>query len=314
MTTPEESLKIFSVFIILISSFVGISFPIWLVRIDNVRVKSAFDLLRCISIGLILGVTLLHMLPEANEMLGEAEVSEGHTAHEDHEEDESGGHGHAHAYPYSLLFASLGVCLMLFLEQVAVHLTEQAPRADDEKSDVEAQSPTEAPHCHHDATLSLVNSKEYMMKAYVIELSIALHSILIGIGLGVLTNFHDIEILLIALCFHQLFEGIGLGGAVVNSKQSKWFLAGLVFSFSFSCPMGVALGAGIAHSFDPNDVGWLWTQGVLYSIACGTLLYIGLYDLMVDSFQKTILGKRKFGMVFAVGLGIAAMAILALWA
>jgi len=101
---------------------------------------------------------------------------------------------------------------------------------------------------------------------------------------------------------------------VVKAEQSKWFLGALIFFFSFSCPLGVAIGSGIANSFDPEDRGGLWTQGVLYSIACGTLLYIGLYDLMAQSFQKRNRGPKKFGMVFAVLVGLALMAMLAVWA
>jgi len=282
-------------------------------------------------------VALLHMLPEANEMLETAQTA---SAAHDHEapgpnataaeletelEEEEGGHGDV--YPFAFLFAALGVLLMLFLEQIAAHLAEQVPKAvtnnksDVEVGEIEIQQSAHAHahttgelHSHHDATLEVVNSKEAILKAYMIEVSIAIHSILVGVGLGVLSDYTDIQILLVALCFHQLFEGIALGGAVVRSHQSKWFLASLIFCFSFSCPVGVAIGAGIANSFNPEETGGLWTQGVLYSLACGTLLYIGLYDLMADSFQKTNTGYKKFWMVFSVGVGITAMSAVAVWA
>lgn len=146
-------------------------------------------------------------------------------------------------------------------------------------------------------------------------MSIALHSILIGIGLGVLNDYNSIEILLIALAFHQLFEGFALGGLMAaKENQSKIFLVSLIGFFSLSCPLGVAIGAGIANSFDGANPGGLWTQGVLYGFATGTLLYIGLYDLMADSFQRPNEGAKKFNLVFAVLFGIGLMALLAVWA
>jgi len=325
---PEESLKVLSVFMILIVSFVGITIPVYLVRVDNVRVKYAFDILRCLSIGLILGVALLHMLPEANAILEEAQlvsppevgVNETTTIAE----------AEAEPYPFAFLFAGLGVVVMLFLEQIAEHLAESSPKKAEPKADVsmttdpkvdvsvsqlEAQHEhthgSDELHSHHHVTLAVGDDK---VKAYVIEISISLHSILIGIGLGVLTDYAEIQVLLVALCFHQLFEGIALGGAVVKANQSKWFLGALIFFFSLSCPLGVAIGAGISQSFDPEDKGGLWTQGILYSLACGTLLYIGLYDLMAQSFQKANLGGKKFGMVFSVLVGVGLMALLAVWA
>jgi len=209
---------------------------------------------------------------------------------------------------------------MLLLEQIAEHLAEGPAKTIEKAEDPatleagEAHGHSHGPgdlHSHHDATLKHGDDK---LKAYVIEVSISLHSVLIGIGLGVLTDYASIEILLIALTFHQVFEGIALGGAVAKANQSRSFLVSLVLFFSLSCPLGVAIGAGIANSFDPNNAAGNWTQGVLYGFATGTLLYIGLYDLMAESFQKFNGGGKKFNMVFAVLLGIGLMALLAVWA
>lgn len=321
--TPENSLKIGAVFIILLASFVGIIVPVYLVRVSNDRVKYAFDVFRCVSIGLILGVAMMHMLPEADGIFGEAlaasEHHDDHPANETAVEEEEEGHGHG-AYPYAFMFTCFGVVLMLLLEQIAAHLAEgpakesvkpqDAPESSVNESHGHAHGPGDL-HSHHDASLKHGDDK---LKAYVIEVSISLHSILIGIGLGVLQDYNSIEILLIALTFHQLFEGFALGGAVAKANQSKIFLASLIGFFSLSCPLGVAIGAGIANSFDPSNPAGAWTQGVLYGFATGTLLYIGLYDLMAESFQKPNEGAKKFNLVFAVLFGVGLMALLAVWA
>lgn len=48
----------------------------------------------------------------------------------------------------------------------------------------------------------------------VLELGIVIHSIIIGISLGASKDALTIKTLLIALSFHQLFEGMGLGGCI----------------------------------------------------------------------------------------------------
>ena len=54
----------------------------------------------------------------------------------------------------------------------------------------------------------------------VLELGIVVHSVVIGLSMGVSSNPCTIGPLVAAMCFHQLFEGMGLGGCIlqVNSQ------------------------------------------------------------------------------------------------
>jgi len=50
----------------------------------------------------------------------------------------------------------------------------------------------------------------------VLELGIVVHSVVIGLSLGASENHCTIRPLIAALCFHQLFEGMGLGGCILQ--------------------------------------------------------------------------------------------------
>lgn len=50
----------------------------------------------------------------------------------------------------------------------------------------------------------------------VLELGIVVHSVIIGISLGASENPKTIRPLVAALTFHQFFEGMGLGGCIVQ--------------------------------------------------------------------------------------------------
>lgn len=50
----------------------------------------------------------------------------------------------------------------------------------------------------------------------VLELGILVHSVIIGISLGASQSPSTIRPLVGALSFHQFFEGIGLGGCIVQ--------------------------------------------------------------------------------------------------
>jgi zinc transporter 1/2/3 len=50
----------------------------------------------------------------------------------------------------------------------------------------------------------------------VLELGIVVHSVIIGMSLGASEDATTIKPLVAALTFHQFFEGIGLGGCIVQ--------------------------------------------------------------------------------------------------
>lgn len=54
------------------------------------------------------------------------------------------------------------------------------------------------------------------MYVQVLEMGIVVHSVIIGISLGTSSNLDTIKPLIAALCFHQFFEGIGLGGCIAQ--------------------------------------------------------------------------------------------------
>lgn len=57
----------------------------------------------------------------------------------------------------------------------------------------------------------------------ILELGIVVHSVVIGLAMGASDNKCTVQSLIAALCFHQLFEGMGLGGSIlqVNSDYIR---------------------------------------------------------------------------------------------
>ena len=67
----------------------------------------------------------------------------------------------------------------------------------------------------------------------VLELGIVVHSVVIGLSLGASNNTCSIKGLIAALCFHQMFEGMGLGGCILQVNktniQNNYFVWFIVF-------------------------------------------------------------------------------------
>lgn len=122
--------------------------------------------------------------------------------------------------------------------------------------------------------------------AYILEGALAAHSVIIGLSLGTASTA-DLYALLPALSFHQFFEGLAMGSRVVeaevpmltevrlslsvcfntsalltnpplrcSSAQSLLtnLQAILVVVYSFSAPIGIAIGVGTFSTFDGDAV------------------------------------------------------------
>lgn len=61
---------------------------------------------------------------------------------------------------------------------------------------------------------NLIKMFDYVVQ--VLELGIIVHSVIIGLSLGASDNPCTIRPLVAALCFHQMFEGMGLGGCILQ--------------------------------------------------------------------------------------------------
>lgn len=143
------------------------------------------------------------------------------------------------------------------------------------------------------------------------------HSVLVGVALGVLQKRLAILSLGSALLFHQFFEGLALGAVAVKSEfsfKSSWHL---FLTFTLSCPLGAVLGMTFAEQYDPKDYRTAWTLGLLNALAAGTLLHIGLVELLPEDFAHTQHCQRKphpLARLLALFIGGAIMAVLAVWA
>lgn len=175
-------------------------------------------------------------------------------------------------------------------------------------------------HHHHHGIAFQDDGSHNKISTYLLELGIALHSILIGLTLG--TTTESFVALFIALCFHQFFEAIALGAQIAGLKTTsiKSAIAMVIF-FSLTTPVGIAIGIGIhSGTYNPKSVSSLLVTGILDSLSAGILIYVALVNLITaemgvnaHSFYSlsTPLKFLYFGALYA---GVAAMAVIGRWA
>lgn len=148
-------------------------------------------------------------------------------------------------------------------------------------------------------------------------MGIVVHSVIIGISLGVSESPDTIKPIIVALTFHQLFEGIGLGGCISLARFEARAIAAMVLYFAVTTPAGIAVGIGISRVYREDSREALIVGGVLQSASAGILIYMALVDLIAaDYMSPRMLGNLRLqvGASLSLLLGAACMSFLARWA
>jgi zinc transporter 1/2/3 len=172
-------------------------------------------------------------------------------------------------------------------------------------------------HQHYHGTVGAGSGKNAAVIAYIFEIGISLHSVIIGLALGVNADIAEVRALFIALAFHQAFEGVALGVSVAEAGLSKFQRAVAVCSFTLATPVGIAIGLGLASQQSTGSYGLLLAQGILDSVSTGILVYMALVDMISESFQAPCIADRRLlrlAMLVAIFFGAAMLALIGLWA
>lgn len=327
-------LRIASVFIMFAVSLIGVIVPLWYASIKrgddtssnrrNLADYDSFRIIRAFAAGTMLGVGFIHLLFDGVTTLEAVSLD----------------------YPaLGFTLATVGAMIVLGFEQIAVMLISRIDTNGDkvvlpgsktndfiphqELEVIEAGHPTGMmKSCDHNHALNMVagtNSLSVMVKAYMMEVSVAIHSVIIGIALGSLAgpdNLASLKALIIAICFHQFFEGLGLG-TVIEAARSDLGLKKIVIfavTFALTVPIGVAIGIVITDDqalADGPSIEQEYTTGCLNSVAAGIMIYVALVEMAAEDFQQASIASNaalKVKMFCALLAGLLFMAVLAIWA
>ncbi|ETN37244.1 uncharacterized protein HMPREF1541_08234 [Cyphellophora europaea CBS 101466] len=208
---------------------------------------------------------------------------------------------------------------------------------DSDLEDLNALDPIEAdsqpftqaakpPHNRRDSqsqTLADRDPQKALLQCLLLEAGILFHSIFIGMAVSVTTGTAFV-VLLIAICFHQTFEGFALGSRIAAlipalfpaSSPRPWLMC---LAYGATTPIGQALGIWMHGMYDPESQVGLLMVGITNAISSGLLLFAGLVQLIAEDFlsersYEALKGRRRLEACAAVGLGGVLMAVVGAFA
>eukprot|EP00519_Triparma_laevis_P004266 CAMPEP_0182512058 /NCGR_PEP_ID=MMETSP1321-20130603/31520_1 /TAXON_ID=91990 /ORGANISM="Bolidomonas sp., Strain RCC1657" /LENGTH=305 /DNA_ID=CAMNT_0024718807 /DNA_START=14 /DNA_END=931 /DNA_ORIENTATION=+ len=276
--------------------------------------KTYLPIVRPFGTGCVMSIALLHLLPDALEATAKVKMP-----------------SWMGDFPLAEGLTVLGFAIMVIVEQVfACPSCEiEAAITQDNKS----KSSCSNTHCHHSESCpppELTESNSYgaleggekatllpllkttpgattpeeLYKMYMLELSIAVHSILVGLPLATSNS----DSLVWALGFHQLFEGmsLGLAGLGVDLDLKGFVKLALLFGSSIS--------AGIMAGYFVSELAEGTWQAYTNSLAAGIVLYVAVEFYEKDFGHHVNKHEGKAAKLCTFFFGITTMAVMAIWA
>jgi zinc transporter ZupT len=152
-----------------------------------------------------------------------------------------------------------------------------------------------------------VNEQRLILQCLLLEAGILFHSVFIGMALSVSTG-PAFVVLLIAISFHQTFEGLALGSRIAaipsfsTTSLKPWAMSVM---YGVTTPIGQAIGLAVHTLYDPASQFGLLMVGIVNAISSGLLLYAGLVQLLSEDFLSDqsyvdLKGKRRLQACVAV--------------
>lgn len=161
------------------------------------------------------------------------------------------------------------------------------------------------------------------------------------IGISSASSFGDSILLIGALCFHSVFEGIAIG--IADTKADAWkalwtislhkifaaiamgiallrmipdrpllSCASYAFAFGISSPIGVAIGIIIDATTQGRVADWIFA--ISMGIACGVFIYVSINHLICGyKAQKPSSVDTSQYKLLAVTLGLGVIAVVMIW-
>ncbi|XP_022734804.1 zinc transporter 7-like [Durio zibethinus] len=312
-----KKLKIIAIVSILVASMIGVCSPLFSRLVPALRPdKDLFLVVKAFSSGVILATGYMHVLPDAfNDLTSDCLPEDPWRK-----------------FPFTTFVAMLSALVALIVDSFANGMYKKRSAkalvtGNDEMLENGNTQIENFGHGHGHATEKIISNdgqddKEsqvlrHRVIAQVLELGIIVHSVVIGLAMGTSDNPCTIRPLVAAICFHQLFEGMGLGGCILQAEYRLKTKAIMAFFFATTTPFGIVLGIGLSSVYSETSPTELIVVGILNACSAGLLNYMAMVELLAAEFMGPKLQanmKLQAWAYIAVFLGSGVMALMAKWA
>ncbi|XP_024399348.1 zinc transporter 11 [Physcomitrium patens] len=221
-------------------------------------------------------------------------------------------------YAYSEMLAVVGY-LLTMLADVAIQSVHDrkvstVQGAHDYLSEKRAAADVESP-TESSETKAAIQSSYNLSDAVLLIFALCFHSIFEGIAIGVAATKDDTWTSLWTVSLHKVFAAIAMGIALLRMLPNRPLLQCVLYAFAFaiSTPIGVAIGIIINSTVEGRIADWIYA--VSMGIATGVFVYVAINHLLAKGHKpnKKVALDRPLWRWAAVVLGATLIGIVMIW-
>ncbi|KAJ9548390.1 hypothetical protein OSB04_020933 [Centaurea solstitialis] len=221
-------------------------------------------------------------------------------------------------YPFAFMLATAGYLFTMFGDCLIVYVTRRGGSGGEDRVGVEVEEGrtaggdrAEDRKDHHPILVRTSSLSDTIL----LILALCFHSVFEGIAIGVSSTKADAWRNLWTISLHKIFAAVAMGIALLRLIPKRPFLLTVVYSFAFgiSSPIGVGIGIAIDATTEGKVADWIYA--ISMGLACGVFVYVAIHHLISKGFkpQQHSYFDTPFFKFLAVLLGAGVIAVVMIW-
>ncbi|GJM91760.1 hypothetical protein PR202_ga08170 [Eleusine coracana subsp. coracana] len=295
------AVKVWCLVILLVFTFLGGMSPYFF------RWNEAFLVLGTqFAAGVFLGTSFMHFLADSAETF--RALTKNH-------------------YPFSYMLTCVGFLVTMLADCVIVavanrnhhhHQMSSAKETGNRVVNEEEESAAGGHHQDHQKqqhpALTTIITSSSTSDAILLIVALCFHSVFEGIAIGISSSKSDAWRNLWTIGLHKIFAAVAMGIALLRLIPKRPLLMSVAYSLAFAVSSPVGVGIGIAI-IDASPLARGWVYAISMGFATGIFIYVAINHLMAKGYrpQHPCRVDRPFFKFLAVLLGVAVMAIAMIW-
>ncbi|GAB2234044.1 hypothetical protein Droror1_Dr00003280 [Drosera rotundifolia] len=220
-------------------------------------------------------------------------------------------------YPFSYMLACAGYLLTMLGDVVIGYVAEKSARDEGKTrpgghgSDLDEEAQTDVMVDQNPLFLKTTSIGDTVL----LILALCFHSVFEGIAVGIAPTEAEAWKNLWIISLHKVFAAMSMGIALLKMLPKNPFLLTAIYSFAFAISSPVGVGIGIAIDATTQGARANWVYAISMGLACGVFVYVAINHLIAKGFKPhspSYYDTPSFKFL-AVFLGIAIIAIVMYW-
>ncbi|KAK1297937.1 Zinc transporter 1 [Acorus calamus] len=222
-------------------------------------------------------------------------------------------------YPFAFMLASAGYLLTMLGDCVIAALTKRAGGGGGGQVKVEGveEGAAEAEAAvvmgdHHQPVFVRTSS---LGDTILLIVALCFHSVFEGIAVGVSGTKGEAWRNLWTICLHKIFAAIAMGIALLRMLPERPFMMTAAYSFAFAVSSPIGVGIGIAIDATTQGATADWIYAISMGIATGVFVYVAINHLIAKGFKpsKPSHFDTPTFKFLAVLAGVGVIAVVMIW-